>query len=85
VPKELLHPVIGDKNIGTPVVIVVIEGHAQSFACYCLNPRLAADIAEGPIAIIVVEDARRCAELVRPAVDAKRAPQRMLCAMSQSR
>src|SRR5437016_14558389 len=70
-PKKLLHPVIGDKNIGSPVVVVVIEGHTQGFALYCLNPRVAANVAEGPVAIIVIEDARRGAELIGPAVDAK--------------
>src|SRR6266436_1651516 len=70
-PKKLLHPVIGDKNIGSPVIVVVIEGHTQGFALYCLNPRVAANVAEGPVAIIVIEDTRRCTELVGPAVDAK--------------
>ena len=56
VVEEALHGVVGDKNIGEAIAVVVGKGNAESLAMRIGDSGLLGNVGEGAVPIVVIED-----------------------------
>src|ERR1039458_639532 len=65
VKQILLHSIVGHKNIGESVAIVIGEGHSQGTSLLGGDAGALTYIRECPVAIVVIQDAGRRGKLFR--------------------
>src|SRR5690348_6811890 len=68
--QKALDRVIGDKDIGESIAIVVRKRDAESLAVWVGDSRLLRNICEGTVAIIVIKDVRESRVVVGMAIGA---------------
>src|SRR5271168_4098719 len=59
VEEVLLHAVVGDKNVREAISVVVGERNAERLSFFCRNTGPLADVLEGTVAAVPIEQAGR--------------------------
>src|SRR5439155_2508209 len=74
VKQKLFHTVVGDKNVGEAVAVVVVERDSERFPLRRRDSRFHAYVAKSSSPFIMEKHIANSAELVRTAISMKRRP-----------